>query len=141
MFTKIATIAGLSFAIATSAMTEESVAGNAAAVKPAGGAYQAVSKLVPLPDHIPGLGSLYVDPKTLPAGPFASYDKTGKLVSTIYMIPMNDMKVKKKFSGLDVAGSKVVSVDMIFNAGHPGVDTPHYHVIVWHVAPSSADLN
>ena len=36
---------------------------------PPGGAYKEVSTLVPLPDFIPGLGTLYVDPTTLPAGP------------------------------------------------------------------------
>ena len=115
-------------------------AGNAAVMKPAGGTYQQVSKLVALPDHIPGLGTLYVDPKTLPAGPFAAYDKTGKLVSSIYMIPMADMKAKKKFGGLGVAGKAAKSVDMYYNAGHPGVDQPHYHIVIWHVDPASAQL-
>lgn len=115
-------------------------AGNAAEMKPAGGMYKQVSKLVALPDHIPGLGTLFVDPKTLPAGPFAAYDKTGKLVNTIYMIPMADMKAKKKFSGLSVAGKSARSVDMYYNAGHPGVDQPHYHIVIWHVDPASAKL-
>jgi hypothetical protein len=29
------------------------------------------------------LGTLYVDPETLPAGPFLAYDHQGKLVSTV----------------------------------------------------------
>jgi hypothetical protein len=37
---------------------------------PPSGAYKKVSELVKLPDFLPGLGQLYVDPKTLPAGPF-----------------------------------------------------------------------
>ena len=53
--------------------------------------YQQVSKLVKLPDFVPGLGQLFVDPATLPAGPFLAYDHDGKLVSTIYMIPVKDM--------------------------------------------------
>ena len=44
-----------------------------------------------LPDFIPGLGQLFVDPATLSAGPFLVYDRDGKLVSTIYMIPIQDM--------------------------------------------------
>ena len=32
--------------------------------------YQQVSKLVKLPDFLPGMGQLFVDPTTLPAGPF-----------------------------------------------------------------------
>src|SRR5437867_7035492 len=31
---------------------------------PPGGAYKKVSSLVPLPDFVPGLGTLYVDPAT-----------------------------------------------------------------------------
>jgi len=67
---------------------------------PPGGAYKEVSKLVPLPDFIPGLGTLYVDPKTLPAGPFLAYDHQGMLVSSIYMIPLKDMNAQKAFNGL-----------------------------------------
>ena len=32
--------------------------------------YKKVSELVKLPDFLPGMGTLYVDPKTRPAGPF-----------------------------------------------------------------------
>lgn len=128
-------------AVSAFAMSGAGLAGNASSEKPAGGTYQAVSALVPLPDHLPGIGSLFVDPATLPAGPFAAYDKTGKLVSTIYMIPLADMNDRKRFGGLKVAGDNAVTVDMMFNAGHPGVDQPHYHIVVWHVEPASADLD
>ncbi|MGH8327435.1 MAG: hypothetical protein ACRET2_11795, partial [Steroidobacteraceae bacterium] len=47
--------------------------------------YREVSQLVKLPSFLPGLGTLYVDPKTLPDGPFLAYDHHGHLVSTIYM--------------------------------------------------------
>ncbi len=116
------------------------LAGNATATEPPKGTYKQVSTLVKLPSFLPGMGSLYVDPKTLPAGPFAAYDRDKKLVSTIYMIPMADMKAKKKFAGLGVAGSTAHSVDFIFNAGHPGVSEPHYHVVIWHVDPKTAKL-
>lgn len=52
---------------------------------PPGGKFQRVSALVALPDFLPEMGTLYVDPKTLPAGPFLAYDRDGKLVSSIYM--------------------------------------------------------
>ncbi|MBL4756605.1 MAG: hypothetical protein JKY32_02850 [Rhizobiales bacterium] len=130
------------FALSLTMLTAlPAVAGNAAPMAPAAGDYKQVSTLVPLPEFIPGLGSLFVDPTTLPAGPFAAYDRTGKLVSTIYMIPIADMQNEKAFNGLAVAGDNVHSVDMYYNAGHPGVDVPHYHVTVWHVDPQSADLN
>ena len=105
---------------------------------PPGGAYKAVSTLVPLPDFLPGLGTLYVDPKTLPAGPFLAYDHQGKLVSSIYMIPLKDMNAQKAFSDLKVAHERADHVDIVFNAGHPGVAEPHYHFIVWYVSPQRA---
>ena len=95
--------------------------------------YQQVSKLVKLPDFLPGLGTLYVDPKTLPDGPFLAYDHQGKLVSTIYMIPLADIDAHKKFEDMAAPGGKVVKVDLYYNAGHPGVEVPHYHVVLWHV--------
>ncbi|WP_448207573.1 DUF5602 domain-containing protein [Azospirillum sp. sgz302134] len=100
---------------------------------PPGGSYKKVSELVKLPDFLPGLGTLYVDPKTLPAGPFLAYDHDGRLVSTVYMIPLDDIQAQKKFDGLKAAGGAVDHVDMYYNAGHPGVEKPHYHVVLWHV--------
>lgn len=105
---------------------------------PPGGEYKKVSSLVQLPDFIPGIGTLYVDPKTLPAGPFLAYDKDGHLVSSVYMIPVKDIEAHKAFNNLGVAKEKVDHVDMYFNAGHPGVAEPHYHVVVWYVGPQKA---
>jgi hypothetical protein len=105
-----------------------------------GGAYQKVSDLVALPEFIPGLGALYVQPATLPAGPFLAYDRDGRLVSTIYMIPLADIEAQKKHDGLAVGSEHVVDVDMYYNAGHPGVEQPHYHVVLWHVPESDAKL-
>jgi hypothetical protein len=100
--------------------------------------YQQVSKLVKLPDFVPGLGQLFVDPKTLPAGPFVAYDHDGKLVSTIYMIPVKDLNPDKKFEDLAAPGGAVDHVDVYFNAGHPGVEEPHAHIVLWHV-PAAAE--
>jgi hypothetical protein len=110
----------------------------AQAKAPPGGAYKKVSTLVALPDFVPGLGTLYVDPATLPAGPFLAYDHQGKLVSSIYMIPLKDMNAQKGFSNLTAGQEKVNHVDIVYNAGHPGVAEPHYHMIVWYISPQSA---
>jgi hypothetical protein len=107
---------------------------------PPGGEYKKVSSLVKLPDFLPGLGELYVDPKTLPAGPFLAYDHTGKLVSTIYMVPLKDMNDQKKFDDLKSPGGKVDHVTMYYNAGHPGVPDPHYHIVLWHVSKAQESL-
>lgn len=104
---------------------------------PPGGAYKKVSELVKLPDFLPGMGTLYVDPKTLPAGPFLAYDHDSRLVSTIYMIPLEDMQGQKRFDNLKAAGGTVDHVDMYYNAGHPGVEKPHYHVVLWHVSKAN----
>jgi hypothetical protein len=95
--------------------------------------YKAVSSLAKLPDFLPGLGQLFVDPATLPAGPFLAYDHDGKLVSTIYMIPVEDLNPDKKFENLKAPGGNVDHVDVYFNAGHPAVEKLHAHVVLWHV--------
>lgn len=114
------------------------MAGGPAMTAPPGGPYQKVSALVPLPDFIPGLGTLYVDPKTLPAGPFLAYDRQGTLVSSVYMVPVKDITAHKQFANLGAANAKVDHVDMYYNAGHPGVAEPHYHVVIWYVSPEKA---
>jgi len=125
----------LALALAAAAMVTPASAQEKA---PPGGNYQKVSALVALPDFLPGLGTLYVDPKTLPAGPFLAYDKEGKLVSSVYMIPLKDLDAHKQFNDLGAAKEKVDHVDVYFNAGHPGVAEPHYHVIVWYVSSMQA---
>ena len=101
---------------------------------PPGGEYQKVSALVALPDFLPGMGTLYVNPKTLPVGPFLAYDRDGKLVSSIYMVPMKDLEAKKAFTDLAAGKERVDHVDITYNAGHPGVAEPHYHIAVWYVS-------
>ncbi|MBZ9811066.1 MULTISPECIES: DUF5602 domain-containing protein [unclassified Mesorhizobium] len=98
--------------------------------------YAQVSKLVKLPDFLPGMGQLFVDPATLPAGPFLAYDHDGKLVSTIYMLPIKELNPDKRFDNLPAPGDNVDHVDVYYNAGHPGVPEPHVHVVLWHVSAS-----
>ncbi len=107
---------------------------------PPGGAYKKVSELVKLPDFLPGLGTLYVNPTTLPAGPFLAYDHQGRLVSTIYMIPIKDINAQQKFDALSAPGGKVDHVSLYYNAGHPGVPEPHYHIVLWHVPKAQESL-
>jgi len=102
--------------------------------------YKKVSELVKLPDFLPGLGTLYVNPGSLPAGPFLAYDHQGKLVSTIYMIPVAAITEQKKFDDLPAPGGRVDHVSLYFNAGHPGVPDPHYHIVLWHVSKQQEAL-
>jgi hypothetical protein len=98
--------------------------------------YEKMSALFRFPDFAPGLGTLYVDPKTLPIGPFLGYDHKGRLVTTIYMVPLKDMDAQKSFPDLPSPGGDVDHVTINYNGGHPGVQEPHYHIILWHVPKS-----
>lgn len=102
--------------------------------------YVKVSSALPLPEFIPGLGTLYVEPAKLPAGPFLAYDRQGKLSATVYMTPIADLQNGKAFDNLGVGNRNVVSVDVYYNAGHPGVDKPHAHVVLHHDAGAKARL-
>ncbi len=54
------------------------------------------------------------------------------------MIPLKDMNAQKGFPNLKAGQEKVDHVDIVYNAGHPGVAEPHYHMIVWYISPQSA---
>lgn len=100
--------------------------------------FQPVSKLFNLPDFLPGLGTLYVDPATAPAGPFLGYDHKHRLVNVTYMIPLKDIEAHKTFENLgqSVAGTKVNHVDINYNPGHSGLPEPHYHITLWFISPA-----
>lgn len=123
-------IAALFFAAAPALAHEPS---QEVANAPPLGSFQAVSELVELPEFLPGIGQLFVDPATLPAGPFLAYDRDGALVSTIYMLPTEDLGPEADFDDLAVPGGDVDHVDVYYNAGHPGVEQPHVHIVLWHV--------
>jgi hypothetical protein len=120
--------------------TGTTTAGAVATMAPPPAEYQKVSTLLKLPEFIPGLGALYIRPETLPAGPFLAYDRDNRLVSTIYMIPMSDITARTTFEHLEVGEGTVQDVDLYYNPGHPGVDEPHYHVVLWHLPKETAKL-
>ncbi|PBC03679.1 DUF5602 domain-containing protein [Mesorhizobium sp. WSM3860] len=120
--------------VVTMASSFCAMAANDVTKSPPPAPYQQVSKLVKLPDFLPGMGQLFVDPASLPAGPFLAYDHDGQVVSTIYMLPIKDLNPDKRFDNLAAPGGKVDHVDVYYNAGHPGVEVPHAHVVLWHVS-------
>lgn len=95
--------------------------------------FKKVSTLVKLPDYLPEMGTLYVDPSTLPVGPFLGYNRSGKLVNVIYMVPLKQLNDHKELEPLGeaVKGLKIDHTDLYFNPGHPGVEEPHYHITEW----------
>lgn len=102
--------------------------------------FKKVSTLVNLPDWLPGLGTLYVDPSTVPVGPYLGYNHNGKLVNVVYMISIKDFDQHKNLHNLGehVAhmGLKVDHTDVDYNPGHPGVPVPHYHITQWLITPA-----
>jgi hypothetical protein len=94
--------------------------------------YKRVSDLVNFPKFFPGLGIIFVKADTLPLGPFLCFDRKDRLIATVYMVPIKDIDDHKSFEAPGFAG-RADHVSLYFNAGHPGVDVPHYHVVIWHV--------
>lgn len=119
---------GLLLSVGTPALAD---ARDLAPEPPAG--FKPASSLARLPSFIPGLGTLYVDPATLPLGPFLGYDRQGRLVNLIYMVPLTQLQEHKNWvaQGKAVGGHKVDHTDIEYNAGHPGVAEPHYHFVQW----------
>jgi hypothetical protein len=103
--------------------------------------YKRVSSLVNFPTFFPGIGVVYVKPETLPVGPFLSFDRKDRLISTIYMLPLDQLNEHKRFeAGVGFEGARVDHTTMYFNEGHPGVDMPHYHYVLWHVSKKNEAL-
>lgn len=102
------------FAVTT--LLAAGVAWSAETTAPPAAPFAKVSSLVALPDFISGLGTLYVNPATLPAGPFLAYDHEGKLSATVYMVLMDDLVAGKAFDTLEVGAPEVSSVDIYYNA-------------------------
>lgn len=105
--------------------------------------FKKVSTLVRLPDWLPGLGTLYVDPATLPAGPYLGYNHNGQLVNVTYMLSIKDFDRHKDWNDL---GQKVADLDLKvdhtsvnFNPGHPGLQEPHYHITEWLITPAQVE--
>lgn len=130
VFTAFAAASAFAFSLGT---TSTYAADSSVMTSPPERPYKAVSSLVKLPDFIPGLGQLFVDPNTLPAGPFLGYDRDGKLVSTTYMVPLSVLKPEMNLNDLTAPAGTVDHVDMVYNAGHPGVAEPHVHITLWNI--------
>ena len=109
--------------------------------EPPGPPYVKISQAVKgLPDFIPTMGETYVNPKDLPDGPFLGYSRDGKLVDTVYMIPIQKFDAHAKIPELAAPSGQVDHVGVYFNPGHAGVPVPHYHIVLWHVPKSEESL-
>lgn len=98
-----------------------------------GKGYKRLSDLVNFPKFFPGLGIIFVKPDTMPTGPYLCFDREDRLVATVYMIAVKDMDDHKTLEAAGVT-APVDHVSFYFNPGHPGMDMPHYHFVIWHVS-------
>jgi hypothetical protein len=97
--------------------------------------YKRVSDLVNFPKFFPGLGVIFVKPDTLPSGPYVCFDRRDRLVATMYMVSIKDIDDHKPFEAPAPAfAGKIDHVAHYFNPGHPGMEMPHYHIVLWHVS-------
>lgn len=102
--------------------------------------FKKVSDLVNFPPFFPGLGIVTVKPDTLPVGPFRTFDRKGKLISTVYMLPLKDMDDHKKWDEVKGLPAPADHATFYFHPGHAGVDMPHYHLVIWHVSRKGESL-
>ena len=108
---------------------------------PPGSPYEKISKAINgLPDFIPTMGDVYVNPKNLPNGPYLGYSRDGKLVDTVYMIPIKEFDAHAKIPEMTAPAGQVDHVGIYFNPGHAGMPVPHYHIVLWHVPKSEESL-
>jgi len=97
--------------------------------------YKRVSDLVNFPKFFPGLGVIFVKPDTLPSGPYVCFDRRDRLIATVFMVSIKDIDEHKPFEASAPAfAGKVDHIAHYFNAGHPGMEMPHYHIVLWHVS-------
>lgn len=95
--------------------------------------YVGVATILPLPDFIPGVGALFIDPANAPTGPWLAYGNDGSLIEVLFMVPISAMQDAQNWSDLAAGliaktGLSVDHVDITYNGGHPGMAEPHYHI-------------
>lgn len=102
--------------------------------------YKKVSDLVNFPTFFPGLGIVTVKPSTLPVGPFRTFDRKGKLIATVYMLPLKDMNDQKRWDYVKGLPAPADHATFYYHPGHAGVEMPHYHLVIWHVSRKNEAL-
>jgi hypothetical protein len=110
--------------------------------EPPGGDYVKFAELAPgYPAFAPGLGTVYVQPSTRPVGPYRSYDRSGKLIATIYMVPEQNLEdYVKMISNETVPPVDHWTMHPVKRHGMVGLDEPHWHITLWHVPAEEAAL-
>jgi hypothetical protein len=110
--------------------------------------YVNASTLLELPEFIPGVGALFIDPANAPVGPWLAYSQDNQqLIEVLFMVPVSEMENATDWPELaaglfaDMDLGTVDHVDITYNGGHPGMAEPHYHfrlVLVDHATQEAA---
>ena len=72
-----------------------------------------------------------------PAGPYSGYDVNGRLVATLYLVPMRELAQKgtEDFR----SGTRHIDHVSIYAVGvQPDVPEARYAILLWHVSPAEA---
>lgn len=95
-------------------------------------ALPAVAARHPVLEHLPGVARV----EQRPPGPAFAYDRGGRLVATIYTVPVRELTA----GGLENlrAPRAIDHVAIYLAESHPDVPLPHYHVVLWHVSAADA---
>lgn len=96
--------------------------------------FKKASALTTFPAFYPGLGVVTVKPDTIPLGPWRTFDRQGRLISSIYMLGDKDVGDQKRWDYVTGLPAAVNHATFYHHNGHPGFDAPHYHLVLWHVS-------
>lgn len=105
--------------------------------------YVSASELLPLPEFIPGVGALFIDPDDAPVGPWLAYGANGELIEILFMVPVSSMQDAQNWDDLaravlsEAGAGPIDHVDITYNGGHPGMAEPHYHIRLVLVDPAA----
>lgn len=85
-------------------------------------------------------GVARVDAAERPGAPDVAYDARGRLVATVYTVPMRELS-EAGIEDLRASGRAIDHVSIYPAPAHAEMPLPHYHVVLWHVTrPEAAAL-
>ncbi len=88
----------------------------------------------PLLDRLPGIARLDAG---LPGSPGAAYDRSGRLVATVYTLSMREL-AQEGFYGMRATGRPIEHVSIFPIATAADRPEAQYHVVLWHVSATEA---
>jgi hypothetical protein len=87
--------------------------------------------------RLPGLARVEAAGGHYPSAAFAAYDRTGRVVATVYTVAMREL-ASLGLEDLRADGRPIDHVSIYVVPAHPDVPDPHFHVVLWHVSRQEA---